>query len=260
MSTINANHLSVAYDQKVIINDLTINLPSQKITSLIGSNGCGKSTLLKALTRIIPNQKGNILIDGQDIAKMPTMEIAKKMALLPQVQDITDGISVYELVSFGRYPYQSRLGKLTEDDKKIIDWALEMTKTQELANQLVDQLSGGQKQRVWIAMALAQDTPLIFLDEPTTYLDINHQLEILELLRSLNKESQKTIIMVLHDLNLASRYSDYLVSIKDGKIAYQGDPSVIMTPEIIRDIFGIEAHLTQDPIYNCPILLSYKLI
>ncbi|MTB70305.1 ABC transporter ATP-binding protein [Streptococcus uberis] len=260
MSTINANHLSVAYDQKVIINDLTINLPSQKITSLIGSNGCGKSTLLKALTRIIPNQKGNILIDGQDIAKMPTMEIAKKMALLPQVQDITDGISVYELVSFGRYPYQSRLGKLTEDDKKIIDWALEMTKTQELANQLVDQLSGGQKQRVWIAMALAQDTPLIFLDEPTTYLDINHQLEILELLRSLNKESQKTIIMVLHDLNLASRYSDYLVSIKDGKIAYQGDPAEIMTPEIIRDIFGIEAHLTQDPIYNCPILLSYKLI
>lgn len=259
MSEIRAKHITIAYDDKTVIQNLSTKIADGKITTIIGANGCGKSTLLKALTRIQAVKAGQILIDGKAIADLPTKEIAKKIALLPQVLEATEGITVYELVSYGRFPHQSYFGQLTDDDKAKIKWAMEMTKITCLANEKVDALSGGQRQRVWIAMALAQDTDTIFLDEPTTYLDMNHQLEILELLKKLNQEAHKTIIMVLHDLNLSARFSDHLIAMKNGAICYHGQVEEVMTTDILRDIFSIEAQIVQDPIHNCPILLTYQL-
>lgn len=260
MSDIRAESIQVAYDQKRVLDNLSVAIPDQKITTIIGANGCGKSTLLKALTRIQPIQKGAILLDGQSIAKLPTKGVAKKMALLPQVLEANQGISVYELVSYGRFPHQKYLGSLSQQDRNAIHWAMEVTKVTAFADMDVDSLSGGQRQRVWIAMALAQDTDTIFLDEPTTYLDMNHQLEVLELLQRLNKESHKTIVMVLHDLNLSARFSDYLIAMKAGQIKYQGKAETLMTADILRDIFQIEAQLTEDPIHKRPILLTYQLL
>lgn len=260
MSQISAEHISVAYEDKIILEDLSLDLLDGNITTIIGSNGCGKSTLLKALTRIQAIKSGQILIDGEAIAKLSTKEVAKKIALLPQVLEATEGISVYELVSYGRFLHQKYLGNLTSFDRDKIHWAMEVTKVTPYANLDVDSLSGGQRQRVWIAMALAQDTDTIFLDEPTTYLDMNHQLEILELLYRLNQENHKTIIMVLHDLNLAARFSDCLVAMKDGEIKYQGSAKEIMTDAILKDIFHIKAQIVTDPIFNRPTLLSYQLL
>ena len=239
MSSIQAENIQVAYDDRVIIEKLSTRIPSGKITTIIGANGCGKSTLLKALTRILPHQEGAIYLDGQAIAQLPTKEVAKKLALLPQVLEATEGISVYELVSYGRYPHQNGLGYLTDQDRQKINWALEATQTAPFARFPVDDLSGGQRQRVWIAMALAQDTNTIFLDEPTTYLDLNHQLEVLELLKDLNLSQQKTIVMVLHDVNLSARFSDHMIAMKEGNIRYNGSVSSIMTTEILSDIFNI---------------------
>lgn len=259
MSQIAAENISVAYEDKLILDKLSVTIAKQEITTIIGANGCGKSTLLKALTRIHPVKSGHVLIDGESIVHLPTKEVAKKLALLPQMLEATDGISVYELVSYGRFPHQNSWGRLTKEDKDKINWAMEMTKVADLANESVDSLSGGQRQCVWIAMALAQDTDTIFLDEPTTYLDMNHQLEVLELLKKLNTETKKTIIMVLHDLNLSARFSDTLIAMKSRKIAYHGSITDIMTPAILRDIFNIDAQIVQDPIHNRPILLTYQL-
>lgn len=244
----------------MIIEHLSLDVPQGAITTIIGANGCGKSTLLKALTRIHKVEKGAIYLDGQSIANLPTKQVAQKIALLPQVLEATEGISVYELVSYGRYPHQKYLGSLTAYDRSRIHWAMEVTNTIGLANNDVDTLSGGQKQRVWIAMALAQDTDTIFLDEPTTYLDLNHQLEVLELLKRLNQENGKTIVMVLHDLNLSARFSDQLIAMKDGCIQYQGAVSDILTVSNLETIFNIKAHLVEDPIHKVPVLLSYQLL
>ena len=257
MSSIQAENIQVAYDDRVIIEKLSTRIPSGKISTIIGANGCGKSTLLKALTRILPLQEGAIYLDGQAIAQLPTKEVAKKLALLPQVLEATEGISVYELVSYGRYPHQNGLGYLTDQDRQKINWALEATQTAPFARFPVDDLSGGQRQRVWIAMALAQDTDTIFLDEPTTYLDLNHQLEVLELLKDLNLSQQKTIVMVLHDVNLSARFSDHMIAMKEGNIRYNGSVSSIMTTEILSDIFNIEPQLIQAPGQEYPILLTY---
>ena len=259
MSSIQAENIQVAYDDRVIIEKLSTRIPSGKITTIIGANGCGKSTLLKALTRILTLQEGAIYLDGQAIAQLPTKEVAKKLALLPQVLEATEGISVYELVSYGRYPHQNGLGYLTDQDREKINWALEATQTAPFARFPVDDLSGGQRQRVWIAMALAQDTDTIFLDEPTTYLDLNHQLEVLELLKDLNLSQQKTIVMVLHDVNLSARFSDHMIAMKEGNIRYNGSVSSIMTTEILSDIFNIEPQLIQAPGQEYPILLTYDL-
>ncbi|CAM2879622.1 iron complex transport system ATP-binding protein [Streptococcus acidominimus] len=260
MSDIKAQNISVAYDDRMIIEHLSLDVPQGAITTIIGANGCGKSTLLKALTRIHNVEKGAIYLDGQSIATLPTKQVAQKIALLPQVLEATEGISVYQLVSYGRYPHQKYLGSLTSYDRSRVHWAMEVTNTIELANQDVDTLSGGQKQRVWIAMALAQDTDTIFLDEPTTYLDLNHQLEVLELLKRLNQENGKTIVMVLHDLNLSARFSDQLIAMKDGCIQYQGAVSDILTVSNLETIFNIKAHLVEDPIHKVPVLLSYQLL
>ncbi|EHI70271.1 ABC transporter ATP-binding protein [Streptococcus ictaluri] len=260
MAIIRGEDLTISYGQKTIISDLSLELAEGKITTIIGANGCGKSTLLKALIRILPTTKGQVYLDGHDIATLSTKEVAKKMALLPQSQEAIEGTSVYELISYGRYPHQSYLGHLNQLDKDKIHWAMEATQVTAFANQSVDSLSGGQRQRVWIAMALAQDTDTIFLDEPTTYLDINHQLEILDLLKNLNQTSGKTLIMVLHDLNLSARYSDMLIAMKEGKILNSGSVREIMTPQMIRDLFHIQAQVVEDPIHHCPILLTYQLI
>ncbi len=259
MTELRAEDIQVAYNQKVIIDQLSLEIAEGKMTTIIGANGCGKSTLLKALTRIIPTRRGAIYLDGQSIAHLPTKEVAKELALLPQVLEATDGITVYELVSYGRFPHQTGLGRLTDEDRNKINWAMEVTQTTAFAAMSVDDLSGGQRQRVWIAMALAQDTDTIFLDEPTTYLDMNHQLEVLELLQNLNQTSGKTIIMVLHDLNLSARFSDHLIAMKDGRICYQGTPTDIMTADILRDIFQIEAQIVTAPRQDYPILLTYTL-
>ena len=258
MSSIQAENIQVAYDDRVIIEKLSTRIPSGKISTIIGANGCGKSTLLKALTRILPLQEGAIYLDGQAIAQLPTKEVAKKLALLPQVLEATEGISVYELVSYGRYPHQNGLGYLTDQDRQKINWALEATQTAPFARFPVDDLSGGQRQRVWIAMALAQDTNTIFLDEPTTYLDLNHQLEVLELLKDLNLSQQKTIVMVLHDVNLSARFSDHMIAMKEGNIRYNGSVSSIMTTEILSDIFNIEPQLIQATGQEYPILIKKK--
>ena len=260
MTKIRADQIQVAYDNHTIIDHLSLEIPEGKITTIIGANGCGKSTLLKALTRIHPLKKGRIYLDGQAIASLPTKEIAKKLALLPQQTQASKGISVYDLISYGRFPHQKYLGSLTKEDRNAIHWAMEVTKVTDFANLDVDSLSGGQRQRAWIAMALAQDTDTIFLDEPTTYLDMNHQLEVLELLQKLNQNTEKTIVMVLHDLNLSARFSDFLITMKDSQILHQGPVAQIMSADLLKEIFGIKAQLTEDPITKRPLLLTYQLI
>lgn len=257
MATISAKDLAVSYGKKTILSDLSIDFPTGKITSIIGANGCGKSTLLKSLSRIIPVDKGTVYLDGKDIQQLPTKEIARQLALLPQVQESLDGIRVYDLVSYGRFPHQNAFGRLTNLDREKIEWALEETRTLEFAELPVQSLSGGQRQRVWIAMALAQDTDTIFLDEPTTYLDMHHQLEVLELLKKLNQENGKTIVMVLHDINLAARFSDYLIAMKDGKMIQNGNVQEVITVEHLRQIFDIEAEILPASHYGYPILTTY---
>lgn len=254
------NNVEVGYDKKVIVNGLTIEIPDGKITTIIGSNGCGKSTLLKAMTRIIPYQKGQVLLDGADIQKQNTKEMAKELSILPQTQDSAVGLLVEELVSYGRFPYQSGFGNLKKEDKKIIEWAMKSTNVYEFKDHLVDELSGGQKQRVWIAMALAQNTDIIFLDEPTTYLDMAHQLEVLKLLQKLNVQENRTIVMVLHDLNHAARFSHFMIALENGSLIKSGTPEEVMTPEVLHKVFNIDAVICKDPRSNKPMCITYDLI
>lgn len=252
--------IRVGYEEKTILHDLSLEIPYGKITTIIGSNGCGKSTLLKAMTRIIAHQRGQIIIDGKDIRKVNTKDLAKKLAILPQNPESANGLLVKELVSYGRFPYQKGFGGLTKQDNEIIDWALEVTRTSEISDKPVDALSGGQRQRVWIALALAQDTDTIFLDEPTTYLDMAHQLEVLELLWRLNKQENKTIVMVLHDLNQAARFSDYIIALSNGKLVRAGNAEDVVTREVLMNVFNIDAVITTDPRTNKPICITYDLV
>ncbi|MFT8323178.1 MAG: ABC transporter ATP-binding protein [Bacillus sp. (in: firmicutes)] len=252
--------ISIGYGEQLIVKDLCVEIPDKKITTIIGSNGCGKSTLLKAITRIISHQSGSVVLDGENISKVNTKILAKKMAILPQTPETVSGLTVGELVSYGRFPHQKGFGKLTPKDVEAIDWALEVTNTKEFKYRPVDALSGGQRQRVWIAMALAQETDIIFLDEPTTYLDMAHQLEVLELLQKLNIEQERTIIMVLHDLNQAARFADYIVALKDGKVVKAGHCEEIITHEVLEEVFQIDAEIGRDPRTKKPMCLTYHLI
>jgi iron complex transport system ATP-binding protein len=253
-------NIRVGYENQTIVQDLSMDIPDGKITTIIGSNGCGKSTLLKAMTRIIGHQDGHIVLDGKNIHSMNTKELAKQLAILTQNPESANGLLVEELVSYGRFPYQKGFGNLSKKDKEIIDWALQVTRTNEFRYKTVDALSGGQRQRVWIAMALAQDTDIIFLDEPTTYLDMAHQLEVLELLQMLNKEEGKTIIMVLHDLNQAARFSDFLLAMSKGKLIKAGSADEVITPPILREVFQIDALIDHDPRTNKPMCITYNLL
>ncbi|MEH7403248.1 MULTISPECIES: ABC transporter ATP-binding protein [Bacillaceae] len=254
------NELTIGYGDRLIVKDLNIKIPDKQITTIIGSNGCGKSTLLKAITRIISHLSGTIILDGENIASENTKLLAKKMAILPQTPESASGLTVGELVSYGRFPYQSGFGRLTKKDIEVIDWALEVTGTKEYKYKSVESLSGGQRQRVWIAMALAQETEIIFLDEPTTYLDLAHQLEILELLQKLNQEQERTIVMVLHDLNQAARFADYIIALKDGEIVKAGSCEEVITHEVLKKVFSIDTVIGRDPRTNKPMCITYNLL
>jgi iron complex transport system ATP-binding protein len=254
------NDLSIGYNEHLIVKNLSVQIPDKKITTIIGPNGCGKSTLLKALTRIIAPQSGTIVLDGKQISNENTKILARKMAILPQTPESPGGLTVGELVSYGRFPYQKGFGRLTKKDYEVIDWALEVTGTIDFKFRSVDSLSGGQRQRVWIAMALAQETEIIFLDEPTTYLDMAHQLEVLELLQKLNREQGRTIVMVLHDLNQAARFADYIIALKDGEIVKAGNCEEVINHDVIKQVFHIDAEIGRDPRTNKPMCLTYNLV
>ncbi|WP_419955561.1 ABC transporter ATP-binding protein [Neobacillus niacini] len=260
MVRLSTDDLSIGYGERLIVKSLSIEIPDRQITTIIGPNGCGKSTLLKAITRIISHQSGSILLDGKDISKVNTKILAKQMAILPQTPESASGLTVGELVSYGRFPYQKGFGRLTKKDYEVIDWALEVTGTIDFKFRPVDALSGGQRQRVWIAMALAQETEIIFLDEPTTYLDMAHQLEVLELLQKLNHEQQRTIVMVLHDLNQAARFADHIIALKDGEIVKAGSCEEVISQKVLRKVFNIDAVIGNDPRTKKPMCVTYNLL
>ncbi|KAA0545302.1 ABC transporter ATP-binding protein [Bacillus sp. BGMRC 2118] len=257
MSAIRTEALTLSYGDSIIINELDLQIPKGEITVFIGGNGCGKSTLLRSIARLLKPQKGSILLEGNTIAKLPTKEVAKQLAILPQGPVAPEGLTVLQLVKQGRYPYQSWLKQWSEEDEKAVRKALESTRMTELAERPVDSLSGGQRQRAWIAMTLAQDTDIILLDEPTTYLDMTHQIEILDLLFELNEKEQRTVVMVLHDLNLACRYAHYLVAIKDKQIYAQGKPEDVINCQLVRDVFDVNCEVTQDPIFGTPLCIPH---
>lgn len=258
MNSIETKNLSLGYDNRLVVDSLNIKIPKGKITVIIGANGCGKSTLLKSLGRLLKPQKGKIYLNGVELSSLKTIEIAKQMAILPQSPTAPSGLTVGELVSYGRYAHNQR--KITAEDCGVISWALKMTKLESLEMSELDTLSGGQRQRAWIAMAIAQKTDIILLDEPTTYLDMSYQLEVLELLNKLNKEEDYTIAMVLHDLNLAARYADYMIAMKEGKVVASGAPDIVMQPDVLKKTFQIDADIGEDAKTGKPICLSYDLI
>lgn len=259
MDAIEVKDLDVAYEQKYIIKNMNLEIPKGKITMIIGSNGCGKSTLLKTIARIITPKKGEIKLDGVSLKAQAPKEIAKKMAVLPQSPIVPSGLLVKELVSYGRFPYQSAMGGLKEKDIEMVNWAMKVTGIPEFSERSVDSLSGGQRQRAWIAMALAQETEILVLDEPTTYLDMAHQLEILMLLQKLNKEENRTIVMVLHELNNATKFADYLIGVKEGEVVFRGKPLDVITNENLYTLYGIDAKLQLDETGQYPICVDFSI-
>lgn len=255
MSELNAHHLTLAYENALIIEDLSVTIPNGQITALIGPNGCGKSTLLRGISRLLKPQAGRVVLDSQDIWQMPTRELAKRLGILPQGPVAPEGLTVHELVAQGRYPHQRWFQQWSPLDERITRESLEITGVTEFADRPLDSLSGGQRQRAWIAMTLAQDSDLILLDEPTTFLDIAYQIEILDLLRMLNQDRDKTIVMVLHDINQACRYADHLIVMHRGSIAASGDPSDVITEPLVRDVFGIESRIYEDPVTDTPMVV-----
>lgn len=255
--SLSTDKLSVSYQQQTVINALDLALPAGRVSVLIGSNGCGKSTLLKAMARLLTPQSGRVILDGLDIHASATQQVAQKLAILPQTPVAPEGITVRQLVSLGRFPWQNWLRQWSEEDDQQVNEALRLTGTASLQHRPVDALSGGQRQRVWIAMTLAQATGTLLLDEPTTYLDLAHQIEILELLRTLNRQQGKTIVMVLHDLNLACRYADHLVAVHDGRVYAQGAPQQIMSETLVQDVFNLRCRIIDDPFFHTPLCIPF---
>ncbi|WP_034491182.1 ABC transporter ATP-binding protein [Butyrivibrio fibrisolvens] len=242
-----ARGISTGYEEKLILKDMNIDIPAGKFSVLIGPNGCGKSTLLKSFARLLKPKDGTVLLDGKSIYEVPTACLAKQIGLLPQSPIVPAGITVADLVARGRFPYQNIFGQLSKDDYEAIACAMEAMGVSELANKPVDSLSGGQRQRVWIALVLAQNTDILLLDEPTTYLDIAYQVEILDCLAKLNKLRKTTIVAILHDINLSIRYADHIFAMKKGELIAQGSPKDIITPDLMRTIYGMESSIITDP-------------
>ena len=249
--------LTTGYEQVRIIESLDVTIPEGQITTIIGPNGCGKSTLLKTLGRILKKESGDVFLQQENMNSLSTKEIAKKLALLAQTPSAPGQLTVEQLVAYGRYPHRKNLGRLTKDDDEKINWALNMTKTAEFRKRPISALSGGQRQRVWLAMALAQETNILLLDEPTTYLDLAHQLEVLQIVKELHEQYRCTIVMVLHDLNHAARFSHRLIAMKCGEVCYEGTPQEVMTEEVLAHIFNIQAKILVDD--NVPICYHYTL-
>ena len=254
MIPLKTRQLTAGYGTRDVLSDLNFDVPRGSFTVIIGPNACGKSTLLRSLSRLLPATSGQVLLNGRDIASLPAKRLARQVGILPQLPLAPEGITVKRLVAFGRHPYRGLLGGWTSADQNAVDQALERTHLTRLANRLVDELSGGQRQRVWIALALAQETDLLLLDEPTTYLDLAHQIDILDLCAELN-QAGRTLVTVLHDLNQAIRYATHLVAMKDGAIVACGDPARIVTPALISDVFGVSALVTNDPETDRPLVI-----
>ena len=250
-----AQHLELAYDDRTIVSDLSIEIPSAQVTVIVGPNACGKSTLLRALGRLLAPEHGTVLLDGDEIRSLPTRAVAQKLGVLPQQPVSPDGIAVSDLVARGRHPHQRWFRQWSADDEDAVHQALIATKTLALADRSVDELSGGQRQRVWIAMALAQGTGMLLLDEPTTFLDLTHQIDLLDLLLDLNREQARTIVCVLHDLNLACRYAHHLVALRDGAIVAEGPPSEIVTQDLVRQVFDLDARVITDMVSGTPLVI-----
>jgi len=250
-----ADGLTLAYDEREVSRALTVAVPPGQITAIVGANACGKSTLLRALARLLKPKQGRVLLDGQDIHRLPTREVATKLGILPQSPVAPSGISVTDLIARGRYPHQRLVRQWTAQDEQAVAAAMTQTETLELARRHVDTLSGGQRQRVWIAMALAQDTDILLLDEPTTFLDLAHQIDVLDLLSELNERHGRTIVLVLHDLNHAARYAHHLIAMRDGRICAQGPPGQIVTEQLVREILGMDSRVVCDPVSATPMVI-----
>ncbi|MGN7456610.1 ABC transporter ATP-binding protein [Paenibacillus pasadenensis] len=258
MGMLEAKGLSLSYGGANIFEGLDLTIPEGKVTVFIGSNGCGKSTLLRSMARLLKPQQGSVVIDGSDISRMTTKEVARKLAILPQGPQAPEGLSVLQLVKQGRYPYQSWLQQWSREDEEAVMKALKATGMSELGERSVDALSGGQRQRAWIAMTLAQQTGVILLDEPTTYLDLTHQIEVLDLLDELNASERRTVVMVLHDINLACRYADHIVAIKGGAVYAQGAPRDVVSSAMIAEVFGLTCDIMPDPLHGTPMCIPHS--
>jgi len=254
-AALSTHSVTLAYEQNVIAKDLSVDIPHGKFTVIVGPNGCGKSTLLRSLSRLLVPQSGEILLNGKNIHSQSTKEVAKKLGLLPQSAIAPDGIKVIDLVSRGRFPHQKWFQPWSEADQQAVELAMQATGVIDYAELNVDQLSGGQRQRVWVAMALAQETSLLLLDEPTTYLDIAHQIELMDLFQDLNQIQGHTLVAVLHDLNHACRYADHLIMIKSGQVIATGAPNEIVTEAIIQQVFGLSCLILTDPVSNTPLII-----
>jgi iron complex transport system ATP-binding protein len=259
MSTLATQQVTLGYDGAAIIAGLDIVIPAGQITALVGPNGCGKSTLLRGLARLLKPRSGTVYLDGTAIMRLPTKEFAKQLGILPQSPVAPEGLTVRELVAQGRYPHQRWFQQWSHQDEQMTLRALQITGMVELADRPVDALSGGQRQRAWIAMTLAQNTNILLLDEPTTFLDMAHQLEVFQLLQQLNRDEGRTVVMVVHDLNHAARYANYLVAMADGRIVTAGTPREVVTPAMLREVFGVEADIVLDPRTGVPLCIPYAL-
>ncbi|KON85427.1 ABC transporter [Sporosarcina globispora] len=257
MGALETSSLTLGYNGTNIIDNLDLKIPKGKITVLVGANGCGKSTLLRSLARLLRPKSGEILLEGDAVRSLPTKEVAKRLAILPQGPTAPEGLTVLQLIKQGRYPHQSWLRQWSTEDEKVVKQALKATRLKEFAERSVDSLSGGQRQRAWIAMTLAQKTDIILLDEPTTYLDLTHQIEILDLLFELNEQENRTIVMVLHDLNLACRYAHNIVAVCDKRVYSQGKPEDIITAGMVKDVFQMSCEITKDPIFGTPLCIPH---
>ncbi|MEW2579805.1 ABC transporter ATP-binding protein [Streptomyces syringium] len=254
-SRLTARGLTLAYEDRTVVDSLDLDVPDGEVTVVVGPNACGKSTLLRALGRLLKPKGGSVLLDGEELARIPTRRIAQSLGLLPQTPVAPEAITVADLVARGRQPHQRWWQQWSETDERAVTDAMARTDVSALAERAVDELSGGQRQRVWIAMALAQETDLLLLDEPTTYLDIAHQVEVLDLVRQLNHERGRTVVAVLHDLNQAARYADHLVAMKAGRVIARGRPSEIVTAELVREVFGLDSVVVPDPVTGSPLVI-----
>ncbi|GAA4424003.1 ABC transporter ATP-binding protein [Georgenia halophila] len=252
---VRAEGICLAYDRDLVVRDLDLEIPDGRITAIVGANGCGKSTLLRALSRLMKPRSGVVLLDGEAVHSRPAKEVAKVIGILPQQSTAPEGITVADLVGRGRYPHQGWFRRWTSTDDAVVRAALEATATADLAERRVEELSGGQRQRVWIAMALAQDPDVLLLDEPTTFLDVTHQIDVLDLLHEQNRQRSTTVVMVLHDLNMAARYADHLVVMAQGRVLDTGDPADVLTEDLVREAFGLTARVVPDPVTASPMVV-----
>ncbi|KQQ07290.1 ABC transporter ATP-binding protein [Rathayibacter sp. Leaf296] len=253
--TLTVESLTLGYGDRTVVDGLDLVVPPGRITAIVGANACGKSTLLRSMSRLLAPRAGTVLLDGKAVHRMPAKQLARTLGLLPQSPIAPEGITVADLVGRGRHPHQGILSRWNAHDDEAVATALDATDTAALADRAVDELSGGQRQRVWIAMALAQETDLLLLDEPTTFLDVSHQVEVLDLLVDLNRSRGTTVVMVLHDLNLAARYADHLVALADGSVHAAGTPAEVLTEDVVRAVFGLDSRIITDPTSGTPLML-----